>query len=140
MHTASVGPGRLEEPIQATARKVQGPLKKEVVVGVAACKSASACWTGTEVYTWGTNNGQLGELGLWFTVDVSNCMSVGYDKAAQPVQILPRKVTKVTQPVLSVSITVCSSALRFSFFLIACDVGFSHGLSSRHQRCHVYLE
>ncbi|KAG5646993.1 hypothetical protein DXG03_001717 [Asterophora parasitica] len=82
------GFGRAEEPIQATPRKIIGPLKKEVVKGVAACKSASACWTETDVYTWGTNNGQL-----------------GYDKAAQPVQILPRKATKVTHPVLDISIT-----------------------------------
>ncbi|KAF5382168.1 hypothetical protein D9615_004464 [Tricholomella constricta] len=80
--------GRTEEPIQATPRKIIGPLKKEVVKGIAASKSASVCWTDTDVYTWGTNNGQL-----------------GYDKAAQPVQILPRKATKVNQPVLDISIT-----------------------------------
>ena len=50
----------MEEPIQAVARKVLGPLKKEAVVGVAACKTASACWTHKDVFTWGTNNGQLG--------------------------------------------------------------------------------
>ncbi|OSX64580.1 hypothetical protein POSPLADRAFT_1073959 [Postia placenta MAD-698-R-SB12] len=82
------GLGRSEEPIQATPRKVAGPLKNKRVLGVAACKTASACWTEAEVYTWGTNNGQL-----------------GYDKSAQPVQVLPRVVTKVSQPVISVSIT-----------------------------------
>lgn len=30
----------------------------------------------------------------------------GYDKSAQPVQIIPRKVTKVTKPVIAISITV----------------------------------
>ncbi|KAF8071818.1 hypothetical protein FPV67DRAFT_1482821 [Lyophyllum atratum] len=80
--------GRTEEPIQAIPKKVLGPLKKEVVKGVAACRTTSACWTETDVYTWGTNNGQL-----------------GYDKAAQAVQILPRKATKVTQPVIAISIT-----------------------------------
>jgi len=49
-----------EEQIQFTARKVYGPLKREEVVGVAACKIASACWTARDVYTWGTNLGQLG--------------------------------------------------------------------------------
>lgn len=34
---------------------------------------------------------------------------IGYDKSAQPVQVLPRVVTKVSQPVISVSITVCKS-------------------------------
>lgn len=53
--------GRSEEPIQASPRKVLGPLKKEIVKGVAACKTASACWTEREVFTWGTNHGQLGK-------------------------------------------------------------------------------
>jgi alpha-tubulin suppressor-like RCC1 family protein len=50
----------MEEPIQAAARKIVGPLKKETVIGVAACKTSSACWTSTDVFTWGTNGGQLG--------------------------------------------------------------------------------
>ncbi|EKM81534.1 hypothetical protein AGABI1DRAFT_54346, partial [Agaricus bisporus var. burnettii JB137-S8] len=77
--------GRLEEPIQYSPRRVQGPLKKEVVKGVAASKVASACWTDDSVYTWGTNNGQL-----------------GYDKAAQPVQVQPRKVSRLTVSVISI--------------------------------------
>lgn len=56
--------GRFEEPIQATPRKVQGPLRKEVVKGIAASKVASACWTDEDVYTWGTNNGHLGNTCL----------------------------------------------------------------------------
>ncbi|KAK0453137.1 hypothetical protein EV421DRAFT_1700890 [Armillaria borealis] len=84
--TASIG--RIEEPIQSTPKKIVGQLKKEFVRGVAASKTSSACWTATEVFTWGTNNGQL-----------------GYDKSAQPVQILPRKVTKITKPVASVCLT-----------------------------------
>lgn len=58
--SASEGFGRIEEPIQVTARKVLGPLRKEVVRGIAASKGASACWTAVDVFTWGTNNGQLG--------------------------------------------------------------------------------
>ncbi|KAJ7172083.1 hypothetical protein C8R46DRAFT_137864 [Mycena filopes] len=80
--------GRLEEPIQATPRKIYGPLKKEFVKGVAASKQCSACWTATEVFTWGTNNGQL-----------------GYDKAAQPNQVIPRKVAKIVRPVTAISLT-----------------------------------
>ncbi|KAF8205776.1 hypothetical protein K438DRAFT_1918026 [Mycena galopus ATCC 62051] len=80
--------GRLEEPIQASPRKIYGPLKKEIVKGVAASKQCSACWTATEVFTWGTNNGQL-----------------GYDKAAQPIQVVPRKVSKVVRPVVAISLT-----------------------------------
>ncbi|RDX54165.1 hypothetical protein OH76DRAFT_1398482 [Lentinus brumalis] len=80
--------GRVEEPIQSAPRKIAGAIKNRFVVGVAACKTASACWTADEVFTWGTNNGQL-----------------GYDRSAHPVQIAPRVVTKITHPVLSVSIT-----------------------------------
>jgi len=50
------------EPVQALPKKIIGPLKKEVVRGVVGCKTASACWTAEEVWTWGTNAGQLGEL------------------------------------------------------------------------------
>ena len=52
--------GRAEEPIQSTPRKVAGAIRSHAIVGVAACKTASACWTTDEVFTWGTNNGQLG--------------------------------------------------------------------------------
>lgn len=62
--------GKSEEPIQASPRKVLGPLKKEVARGVAACKTASACWTDNEVFTWGTNHGQLGEQVLLCTTFV----------------------------------------------------------------------
>ncbi|KAF4593586.1 hypothetical protein EYR40_008373 [Pleurotus pulmonarius] len=55
------GFSRKDEPIQATPRKIAGSLKKAYVLGVAACKTASACWTLKEVFTWGTNNGQLGK-------------------------------------------------------------------------------
>jgi inhibitor of Bruton tyrosine kinase len=58
--TASDGFAKSDEPIQPTPRKVQGALRKITVLGVAATKSASACWTETDVFTWGTNNGQLG--------------------------------------------------------------------------------
>ena len=60
VESASTASVRLEEPIQLHPRKVYGPLKKEVVRGVAASKCASACWTDRGMFTWGTNNGQLG--------------------------------------------------------------------------------
>ncbi|KAJ7632971.1 hypothetical protein FB45DRAFT_914037 [Roridomyces roridus] len=85
---SAITTNKLEEPIQAVPRKIYGPLKKEIVKGIAAAKTCSACWTATEVFTWGQNNGQL-----------------GYDKVAQPVQVLPRKVSKVVRPVLDISLT-----------------------------------
>lgn len=103
-----------EEPIQAVPRRVYGPLKKENVRGVAACKTASACWTASEVYTWGTNSGQL-----------------GYDKATQSVQILPRKVTHVTQPVIDVAITVCVFPVKLLERLTSFRKGLCDGLLIR---------
>jgi len=50
-----------DEPLQASARRVLGPLRSAIVIGVAASKSASACWTATDLYTWGTNGGQFCE-------------------------------------------------------------------------------
>ncbi|KAF8528711.1 hypothetical protein JB92DRAFT_2862754 [Gautieria morchelliformis] len=97
-----------EEPIQAVARKVAGPLKKEVVIGVAACKTASACWTESDVYTWGTNHGQL-----------------GYDKAAQPVQVLPRKVTGV-QAILDLAMTDSAMACLLKTEDVICFRDDSH--------------
>lgn len=81
--------------LQPTPRKVQGQLKGRQVRAVSACRTASACVTDHgEVLTWGVNSGQL-----------------GYDRVAHPVQILPRVVTKVSQPVLDVTITDTSTAL-----------------------------
>lgn len=48
--------------IQVSPRRIVGSLKKENVVGVAAGRMASACWTSDAVWTWGTNAGQLGEF------------------------------------------------------------------------------
>ncbi|KAH9169421.1 hypothetical protein EDB89DRAFT_1888857 [Lactarius sanguifluus] len=73
--------------VQTTPRVIGGPLKRERARGIAACKSASACWTDTVLFTWGKNNGQL-----------------GYDKSASPIQPIPRIVTKVTKPVISVAL------------------------------------
>lgn len=60
VETSLTANGRLEEPIQSVPKKVVGPLRREVVCGVAASKNASACWTVDTVFTWGTNTGQLG--------------------------------------------------------------------------------
>lgn len=40
-------------------------MKKQVVVGVRACRTASAVWTQTDqIFTWGTSSGQLGYVDL----------------------------------------------------------------------------
>jgi inhibitor of Bruton tyrosine kinase len=49
-----------EEPVNCTPRQIFGPLKREVVVGVAASVIHSVAFTSTSLYIWGKNEGQLG--------------------------------------------------------------------------------
>ncbi|KAL1759711.1 hypothetical protein FB107DRAFT_204512 [Schizophyllum commune] len=91
-----------QEPIQATPRRIMGALRKETVQGIAAAKTCSACWTAEEVYTWGTNAGQL-----------------GYD---QPVQVLPRKVTWVSRVVdVALSDTAMACLLQSRDVVLLCN-------------------
>ncbi|KAK1230240.1 hypothetical protein PQX77_006668 [Marasmius sp. AFHP31] len=89
------------EQIQLSPRRIYGALKKEFVVGIAASKGASACWVKgdasgeSNLYTWGLNGGQL-----------------GYDRvgSGSQIQVLPRKVTKITKPVVQVAMTESAMA------------------------------
>ena len=83
-----LGAGKDDQEVQVSPKRIVGSLKKEFVKGVAAGRMASACWTADAVWTWGTNAGHL-----------------GYDKSANPVQVQPRKVTTLTQPVLDVALS-----------------------------------
>ncbi|KAG8892824.1 hypothetical protein FRB99_002421, partial [Tulasnella sp. 403] len=105
LETAKNLPGH-DDALQTTARKVSGALQKEVVKGVTACKVASACWTDTDVYTWGMNR--------------------GYSKVAQPVQILPRKVTPVTHPVVSAAISDSALCILLASRNIICFAHDTH--------------
>ncbi|KAF8738761.1 chromosome condensation (RCC1) repeat, partial [Rhizoctonia solani] len=71
-----------ENQVQVSPKRVVGPLRKEIVVGIAACKTASVCWTNGDLYSWGTNSGQL-----------------GYAKVAPGWQAIPRKVATVSKVV-----------------------------------------
>lgn len=125
-----------EEAIQSTPKRVVGVLRREVVCGVAASKNASACWTKEGVvFTWGTNTGQL-----------------GYDRHAQPVQVLPRPVTKFSNAVIDIAMSVslfflCHCALLliiispFLFFVLFClELGYGTGRAPRHAPRRVYLQ
>lgn len=48
-----------EEPFIATPRQVFGPLKKEVIIGIAASTIHSVAHTGNALFCWGKNVGQL---------------------------------------------------------------------------------
>ena len=51
------------DSIQPTARKVAGPLRGKRINSIAACKTASICWSAEDLFAWGTNNGQFGTSG-----------------------------------------------------------------------------
>ena len=50
------------DSIQSIARKITGHLRGKRMNGIAACKTASVCWSSDELFAWGANNGQFGML------------------------------------------------------------------------------
>jgi alpha-tubulin suppressor-like RCC1 family protein len=49
-----------DEPVCATSRQIFGPLKREMIIGIAASDIHSVAHTSTSLFTWGKNEGQLG--------------------------------------------------------------------------------
>lgn len=96
----------VELDLQVTPRRVQGPLKREVIIGAAASRLHSVAYTASALYTWGTNNGQL-----------------GYDRHSAPVQVQPRRVTVVSVPVRQVAATEFATACLLETW----DVMLLHG-------------
>jgi alpha-tubulin suppressor-like RCC1 family protein len=88
-----------EDPISTTPQQIFGPLKREVVSGVAASRVHSVAFTGASLFTFGKNEGQLG--------------IVDSDARSLEMQITPRKVAAslFTASIASVSAidkaTVC---------------------------------
>ncbi|XXG95619.1 hypothetical protein Hte_001887 [Hypoxylon texense] len=67
-----------EEPMSTTPRQVFGPLKKEVILGAAASAIHSVAHTGSSLFCWGKNVGQLALMDA--------------DSRSLEVQTIPRKV------------------------------------------------
>ena len=67
-----------EDPISTIPRQIFGPLKREIVIGIAASHIHSVAHTGTSLFTFGKNEGQLG--------------IVDSDARSLEVQTIPRKV------------------------------------------------
>ena len=67
-----------EEPMCATPRQIFGPLKREIIAGVAASAIHSVAHTSTSLFCWGKNEGQLGLMDS--------------DSRSLAVQPIPRKV------------------------------------------------
>ncbi|THZ29196.1 hypothetical protein D6C90_08866 [Aureobasidium pullulans] len=78
-----------EDPVSCVPAQIFGPLKREIVIGVAASRIHSVAYTSTSLYTFGKNEGQLG------IVD-SDARSLEY-------QITPRKVaaSRFAAPIVS---------------------------------------
>ncbi|KAK3705718.1 hypothetical protein LTR37_013161 [Vermiconidia calcicola] len=67
-----------DDPISTIPRQIFGPLKRETVVGIAASRIHSVAHTGSSLFTFGKNEGQLG--------------IVDSDARSLEVQVTPRKV------------------------------------------------
>ncbi|KAI1410503.1 hypothetical protein F5Y13DRAFT_74927 [Hypoxylon sp. FL1857] len=67
-----------EEPMSSTPRQVFGPLKKEFIVGAAASAIHSVAHTGSSLFCWGKNIGQLALMDA--------------DSRSLEVQAIPRRV------------------------------------------------
>ena len=80
-----------EEPSCSTPRQIFGPLKREIIIGLAASAIHSVAHTSTSLYTWGKNEGQLGLMDS--------------DSRSLDVQATPRRVAAslFKVPILSIS-------------------------------------
>ncbi|KAI9876005.1 MAG: hypothetical protein M1830_007568, partial [Pleopsidium flavum] len=67
-----------DEPVQSLPRQIFGPLKRELVLGVAASRIHSVVNTASSLFTFGKNEGQLG--------------LVDSDARSLDTQVIPRKV------------------------------------------------
>lgn len=84
-------PGREDEALQTSPRRIFGPLKKETIQGVAASRLHSVAYTDSALYTWGKNEGQLG--------------IVHSESRSTTIQAVPRNVaaSRFSSPILAVS-------------------------------------
>lgn len=87
---------RDEDPISTLPRQIFGPLKKEIVIGVAASRIHSVVHTPTSLYTFGKNEGQLGIMDA--------------DARSLEIQDIPRKVAASLFSSAIVSVTAIDRA------------------------------
>lgn len=80
-----------DDPISTIPRQIFGPLKREIVTGIAASRIHSVVHTATSLYTFGKNEGQLG--------------IVDSDARSLEMQVVPRKIAAAlfSSPIHSVS-------------------------------------
>lgn len=95
---AAPNSSQTNEVIQADPKRIVGPLKKEIVLGAAASKWHSACFTADALYTWGAHQGQLGYP------------SASTNSQSMSIQTSPRKVTAASSPISQLTCTDYSTA------------------------------
>lgn len=93
-------PGK-DEAVQTLPRQIFGPLKKEIVIGIAASRLHSVAHTSSSLYTFGKNEGQLG--------------IVDSDARSLEIQETPRKVAA---SLFSVPIAAVSAIDRATICLL----------------------
>jgi len=94
------------DSIQPTARKIAGPLRGKRINGIAACKTASVCWSADELFAWGTNNGQLGMFVGRVCLSYPDRVFAGWNKEYKPVLANPKVVTTIDEPAVDVALSV----------------------------------
>ncbi|KAF2874305.1 hypothetical protein BDV95DRAFT_627041 [Massariosphaeria phaeospora] len=85
-----------DEPISTIPRQIFGPLKREVITGIAASRYHSVAHTATSLYTFGKNEGQLG--------------IVDSDARSLEMQVIPRKIAASLFSSAIASVTAIDSA------------------------------
>ena len=89
-------PKKDEDPMTSVPRQVFGPLRKEYILGIAASAHHSVAHTGSSLYCWGKNVGQLALMDA--------------DSRSLDVQAVPRKVAASLFSAVIVSVSAIDRA------------------------------
>ncbi|KAG5978142.1 hypothetical protein E4U55_006352 [Claviceps digitariae] len=105
-----------EEPMSLTPRQVFGSLKKELVQGIAASAVHSVAHTGSSLYCWGRNLGQLALMDA--------------DSRSLEVQVTPRKVAAslLSAPIEMVSAIDKATTCLLSNFTVWVFTNYGYNL------------
>lgn len=105
-----------EEPMSTIPRQVFGPLKKEVVLGIAASAIHSVAHTGNALYCWGKNVGQLALMDA--------------DSRSLEVQQTPRKVAAslFTSPIVQVSAIDKATICLLANHAVICFTSYGYNI------------
>jgi len=105
-----------EEPLSTTPRQVFGPLKKEAIIGIAASAIHSVAHTGSSLYCWGKNVGQLALMDS--------------DSRSLEVQQVPRKVAAslFSSPILMVSAIDKATTCLLANHTVVCFTSYGYNI------------